>query len=197
MKKKYDISLDEIKDLLSQEEGPVPSAEEVRQTEEALLQYASAHAKTPPAELRQKILNKIKALKSQSAQRQQLQLDKLPLLEDNSNWLDWEEAVQGIEPPPDFENVHLHPLESNERRDLFVAWVKQEVPEEVHYDILESFVLLEGTCECHISDEQGNTRIVRMGPGDYIAMQVGETHDIVITSMKPAKAILQWVKLAA
>ncbi len=197
MKKKYDIALDEIKDLLSQEEGPVPSGEEIRQTEEALLQFAHAHAKTPPAALREKILAKINALKSQSSQRQKLDLDKLPLLEDNSNWLDWEEAVQGIEPPPDFENVHLHPLESNDRRDLFVAWVKQEVPEEVHFDILESFVLLEGTCECHISDEQGNTRTVRMGPGDYIAMQVGETHDIVITSLKPAKAILQWVKLAA
>jgi mannose-6-phosphate isomerase-like protein (cupin superfamily) len=75
--------------------------------------------------------------------------------------------------------------------------VKEMVDEEVHYDILESFVLLEGSCECHITNEKGETRIVRMGQGDYISMKLGETHDIVITSSKPAKAILEWRKLAA
>ncbi len=36
-----------------------------------------------------------------------------------------------------------------------------------------------------------------MGQGDFITMQIGETHDLVITSRQPAKAILQWWKLAA
>jgi hypothetical protein len=35
-----------------------------------------------------------------------------------------------------------------------------------------------------------------MSEGDYIAFALGETHDIFITS-GPAKAILQWAKLAA
>lgn len=197
LKKKYDIALDELKDLLSDREGYVPSAEEINETEEALLRYAKAHAKAPPATLRNKILGKITALQARSANHQKLDLGNLPMLDETSSWPDWEEAVQGIEPPGEFENIHLHSLESSEKRDLFVAWVKQEVPEEVHHDILESFLILEGSCECHITDEKGSTRIVRMGQGDFITMQVGETHDIVITSLKPVKAILQWRKIAA
>lgn len=119
------------------------------------------------------------------------------MLEETANWLDWQEATQGISPPEFFENIYLHPLESSEKRELFVIWVKEFVETEVHHDLLESFLILEGACECHITDEKGNTRIVRMGQGDFITMQLGETHDIRITSPEPAKAILQWKKLVA
>ncbi len=115
----------------------------------------------------------------------------------NANWLEWQAVLEGIEPPAEFDNIHLHTLESNDKRELFVAWVKEMVDEEVHHDILESFMLLEGSCECHITNEKGGTRIVRMSQGDFISMKLGETHDIVITSLKPAKAILEWRKVAA
>ena len=121
--------------------------------------------------------------------------DNLPLLTSSSNWLEWKEVAEGIAPPEDYENIHLHTLESSENRELFIAWVKEYVPEEVHYDLLESFLILEGSCKCYITGEAGHTRTVRLGPGDFIAMQTGETHDIRITSEQPAKAILQWVKL--
>lgn len=147
--------------------------------------------------MRKKILDKISTLAAQNYQYNPLEINNLPHLNECANWLDWEEAVQGIEPPADFENIHLHPLESNEKRELFVAWVKEFVEEEVHHDLLESFLILEGSCECHITDERGNARIVRLGQGDYIRMELGETHDLHITSLRPTKAILQWEKVAA
>jgi hypothetical protein len=45
----------------------------------------------------------------------------------------------------------MHTLEENEERELFVAWVKEFIPEEVHTDVLESFLILEGSCTCYIT----------------------------------------------
>ena len=197
MKNNKEISHKNIKDWLKEDPGTQPSDTEIHQTEDALIAFAGAHATEPPPDLREKILGKLTRLNALRKQRQHLDPGHLPLLEESATFLDWQAAVAGIEPPEDFENIHLHTLESNEKRELFVAWVKEYVEEEVHYDLLESFLILEGACECHITGEDGNTRIVRMGQGDFITMQVGETHGIRITSLKPAKAILQWQKLAA
>lgn len=197
MKKKHDILIDQIRDWLKESPTDTPSEQEIRQTEDALLAFAKAHEETPPAELRSRILEKLHKLNHQKNHRQALDLNNLPLLEASSNWLDWQQAVACIEPPEDFEGIHLHTIESNEQRELFVVWVKDYVEEEVHYDLLESFLILEGTCECHITNEAGQSRTVRLGQGDFISIELGEKHDIRITSLEPTKAILQWKKLAS
>jgi mannose-6-phosphate isomerase-like protein (cupin superfamily) len=197
LKNYNEITWQLLEEWLAETPGEPVSPAAIMEAEETFLNYAKAHSLAPPAFLREKILAKINELDAPQSHRAKLQLDQLPLLADNSNWLDWQEAVIGIEPPAEFENIHLHPLESNEKRELFVAWVKEMVEEEVHTDILESFLILEGSCECHVTDLKGETRIVRLGQGDTITLQIGEIHDIVITSLKPTKAILEWRKMAA
>ncbi len=195
MKKSIDINRDTINEWLN--ESSSPGKEELKQAEEALNRFASAYAVRPDPGLKDKVMDKIKSLNAEYQNKQHLSFEDLPLLSETSNWMEWEELVKDIQPPQHFEGIHLHSLESSDKRELFVAWVKEYIEEEVHFDILESFILLEGTCECHITDAQGNARVVRMGVGDYITMQVGETHDVIITSLEPAKAILQWMKLSA
>jgi mannose-6-phosphate isomerase-like protein (cupin superfamily) len=197
LKNNNDISRERLVDWLTENPEKPATTEQVVEAEDALINYAKAHSLAPPDFLRERILAKLTALDTQANTRKKLQIDNLPLLTDNVNWLDWKELVEGIEPPDNFDNIHLHSIESNDKRELFVAWVKEMVEEEVHDDLLESFLILEGSCECHISNEKGETRIVRLGQGDSITMQIGETHDIVITSLQPAKAILEWRKLAA
>lgn len=195
-RRRYELGRKEIEDWLNQpdQEDSFLSAE---QAEDALVQYAQAHALTPPAGLKDSIMERIRLLNAQQSAQQALDLNNLPFLDASSNWLEWQAAVADIQPPDEYEDIHMHTLESNEKRDLFVIWVKQFVPEEVHHDLLESFMILEGSCECYITNEVGETRTVRLGAGEFITMQLGETHDIHITSEKPAKAILQWHKLAA
>lgn len=195
LKKKNDILKSDIRQWL--EDTPSPSEFEIQQTEDAILRFAAAHAVTPDPGLKNKILDKIKALNFNKNNRKPLSLDNLPILDETTNWMDWQEVIKEIHPPEDFDGIYLHSLVSSPQRELFVAWVKEYVAEEVHTDIIESFVLLEGTCECHITDVDGNARVVRMAAGDFITMRTGETHDVIITSLEPAKAILQWMKLSA
>jgi mannose-6-phosphate isomerase-like protein (cupin superfamily) len=192
-----DISLQGLSQDLTDEQGNHPTVTDVEQTEAALLAFAELHAVKPPLSMRDKILGNLQKLKSLEENRQSFTLNNLPILTPNANWLDWEAAVKDIEPTADFEGVYMHLLENNEQRELNLAWVQYEVPEEVHHDVLESFILLEGTCECHIFEENGHCRVVKMRTGDYISFKIGEVHDIQITSAKPAKAILQWLKIAA
>ncbi|RMF25680.1 MAG: cupin domain-containing protein [Bacteroidetes bacterium] len=164
--------------------------------EEALIHFARAHAVPPPPKLKESILNKIRSLKSQLGQRRQLALESLPRLTEHPNYFDWFELTASLQPPEDYD-VHLHPLERTPRRDLFVVWARAPIPEEVHHDLLESFLILEGTCACRIRDENGSSRIVKLGPGDLLSLEKGETHDIYITSAQPVKAILEWWYSAA
>ncbi|MBV6426646.1 MAG: hypothetical protein KIPDCIKN_01159 [Haliscomenobacter sp.] len=196
-KKNYDITREEFRTWLSENRDSLPDTDDVAGAEEALLAFASAHRIDPPDDLRNKILGNISQLNEQKRQRRPFHSGQLPPLDENPNLLDWSEAVAGINPPEQLDNIYLHTLESDDQRELFVAWVRELVEEEVHHDLLESFLILEGACECHITDPQGVTRLVRMRPGDFITMQLGETHNILVTSAEPVKAILQWKKLAA
>jgi len=197
LKNKHDIAPAEIKNLLTDENEIRPNMLEVQQTEAALVNFAEAHSVPAPSQLRAKILGKISEFETHKRTQAKLELSQLPALDNAANWLAWQDAVAGIEPPANFKNIHLHTIESNEKRELFVAWVKEFVPEEVHHDVVESFLILEGSCECHITNQKGETRIVRLGQGDFYSMEPEETHDIIITSLQPAKAIIEWRKLAA
>jgi mannose-6-phosphate isomerase-like protein (cupin superfamily) len=195
LKTKYDITQDHLAEWLGTDSPP--SQQDIEAMEDVMNQFASSHAMIPDTHLKNKILEKIQTLQYQRTHRTSLQLSQLPLLDASANVSDWQEVVKEFTPPATFEGIHLHTLESNDKRDLFVAWVKEYVEEEVHFDLVESFLLLEGTCECHITNDVGETRVIRMGVGDFITMPLGETHDIVITSLQPAKAILQWMKQSA
>jgi mannose-6-phosphate isomerase-like protein (cupin superfamily) len=197
LKNRRDLSLDSLNALLTDEKGNPPSADAVQQTEAALIALTRHQAQLPSVAVQNRILNKLKKLNLQAAHRQPFTLDNLPLLKPDSNWLDWEAAVRHIPPPDVYENIHLHPLESNEKRDLFVAWVQEFIPEEVHHDLLESFILLDGTCECWVwqEDNPDLKQHVRMQVGDFLEMKVGEIHDIQVTSPQPVRAILQWLKV--
>ena len=197
MKNRFNISRDLLSDIIKNDDVVNPSLKDIEQSEDALIAYAHLHAVVPPLSMRDKILGKIQKISDQQVNRHSFTLENAPLLTPKANWLDWVEAVKGIMPPNNIEGVYLHTFRNDDIAEMHLAWVIEEVPEEVHHDVLESFILLEGTCECHILNEDGSQRTVRMREGDYISFKIGEIHDIQITSSEPAKAILQWLKIAA
>ncbi len=192
MKKEHHINREEIANWLEE-----TSKEQIQITENALNTLAKSQAILPSPKIKSRILEKLKDLNQKRREQGPIDLLNPPLITENSNLQDWLLATKNMHPPADFKDIHLEPIKSDQNVDMFVAWVSKMVPEEIHHDILESFMLLEGSCTCHITDPNGNTRLVHMQAGDHITMNIGETHDVIITSEKPAKAVLQWLKLAA
>lgn len=192
MKQGKDILTKDISEWLEND-----SNDHLKATEFALSEFARSQAIQPPSRIKSKILNQISELNDKRKSQGKIDLSNPPMISKDSNLYDWLEASQNMQIPKNFEDIHLEPILRNEKCEMFIAWVAKMVPEEVHDDILESFLLLEGSCTCHISDSKGQLRIVNMQAGDFITMNLGETHDLVITSEKPAKAVLQWLKVAA
>ncbi len=193
--KKSDISHDSFKTWLDKVSSMPENLNEA--TEQAIIRFAEAHAIAPPSSLKQMILQKVKMLHAAESNQQPLDINALPLLSADSNWIDWQTCVQHISPPDSFDDVFLHTLEVSPQRKLFIVWVKEYIDEEVHYDLVESFLILEGSCECRVLDANGDTRVVRMSAGDFLEIPVGKPHNIIITSLQPVKAILQCESIRA
>lgn len=170
---------------------------EIQHTEEALIQYALAHSITPPQQNKSRILERLKQEKQSPSFMGNKEKNPFPLLGVYSKMEDWIPLIGDHPGPQEFEGIHMEPLYKDSRIELNLVWVKDMVPEEVHQDVMESFLLLEGSCSCTIEQKDGNTRTVHMKPGDFIALELGERHDIRVTSPYPAKAILQWLSIAA
>ncbi len=193
------FSPDLIKVLLQDEHGHEPSTEEISGTERALDLYAHAHAKDPSESLKERIKAKMAKLNHLSRNRTPFTLNNIPMLTSDANLFDWEQAVAHIQPPVEYDNIHMEVLVSDETRDLLLGWSKEIIPEEVHDDLIESFIVLEGSCECHIwrDDDRSFNKVVHMQTGDFLQLNIGESHDIITTSAVPVKAILQRLKVRA
>lgn len=166
---------------------------EIELVEKTLLKFAEAEAPNLPNSLKTNVLDKIFVLETAFPK---IDLATPPRLETALDRHAWARATAQILAPDDLENIHLYPIRDDSSVQMFVAFVRKEVEEEVHHDLLESFLILEGSCECLVLDEKGGSRLVRLEAGDHISFKIGETHTIKITSAQPVKAILQWAAAA-
>lgn len=104
----------------------------------------------------------------------------------------WNRLVGGVIPPASYDNIFVHSLFADDNRELSLIWAKELVPNEIHTNEQESFFLLDGTVDCHIGDE-----ITAMKRGEFMEIPLYSAHHVVVTSDRPAKAILSRVKLGA
>ena len=81
-----------------------------------------------------------------------IKLQRFVPISKHSNYLDWNKLINGIQPPAKFD-LHLHELYRDGKKSLFVLWIKDSIPEEVHKDTYESVLLLNGTCQGKLNDQ--------------------------------------------
>lgn len=86
--------------------------------------------------------------------------------------------------------IHLIPIQIEEKMHQFLAWVKEGVVEEIHTEMVESFLLLKGTCMCQIGD-----RFVLLEAGSFLEIPLNQPHSIKVTSPDGIFAILQRIYL--
>jgi mannose-6-phosphate isomerase-like protein (cupin superfamily) len=137
--------------------------------------------------LKDKVLQTLANLQTEA----QADLDNLPKLNRYSELSLWQNLVKDIAPPADFENIYTHILKKTPESVFCVVWVKNSVPEEEHHHLQENFLILEGTCD-FITDNQ----TFRFGEGDFVAVP-DKPHEVVVTSTKPLKFVIQRTKISA
>lgn len=155
-------------------------AAERRSIEQALLRRAEELAVPPPAPLQDQIWHLLNNLNKEK----QFNLSDLPLINRFSDYKNWLRIVQPLLPPKQEEDRILTVLQQTDKLVQMLVLSKTDFRNEVHVHEYESFIILEGECECTIGDH-----VFRLGPGGFTEIPLYTDHDVRIIT--PVTAILQ------
>jgi mannose-6-phosphate isomerase-like protein (cupin superfamily) len=139
---------------------------------EALNAYSCSDQVKPPERLKDQIWQTLENLQ----QEELMAISNLPLLNKYSDKNNWLKIVKPLlaEKPAD-KKIFIRVLREDEEIFQSLIWTKVDYPDEVHDDLQECFMILEGACECYVGDE-----VIKMGPGDYFEIPMHLHHDIKV-----------------
>ena len=168
-----DVSENERREISALAEKHAEIQQEIQELEMALEGYAKAHAVKPPAAAQSKLMAKVQA---------------------ETRFARWIEKASKIQTPEvsSYDHLFSKTLEKDEVNCVMLVWAKKGLPEELHTDLLETFWVLEGSCDCFIGDQKTS-----MKPGDKMEIPLHIKHSVVVTSSQPLKVIFQQYKLTA
>jgi mannose-6-phosphate isomerase-like protein (cupin superfamily) len=163
--------------------------QQIKEMEEALTSYSHVNR---AATLKESILNTLSLLPPVT----KIDIANPPLINRNSDIADWNEAIAHIEPENDHGSIKTSFITTTPELQLCVAWLFNRLDEDEHHEdeFEESFLILEGSCECNIGG-----KIFRLKAGDYLDIPFNTHHTITSTSPQGGyvKAIIQRKKTAA
>jgi len=94
-------------------------------------------------------------------------------------------ALDSIQPPANYENVHVVKIAEDSLQSVFIIWIKKDVKGHFHQFHTENIVVLEGKAEMLFN---GKRIIVKKG--DYLNIPKGTRHSVEkVFTRKPLKVI--------
>ena len=136
--------------------------------------------------IKSRLFAEIQAVDKSQADR----LSGLDLINPYSDIDMWKARCEGLAPKEDFDNIFLVPIRQDAKIQQFAAWVKSYVEEEVHTDLIESFILLNGNCTCQVGEIS-----YTLSAGDFLEIPLFSPHSVEVSSDGPVHAILQRIYL--
>jgi mannose-6-phosphate isomerase-like protein (cupin superfamily) len=159
---------------------------ELSRLQGALEGYAQAHAHAPRPGLKQRVLDVLDNL----AKEAQLSEGNLPLINQFTDSRQWLRYVDPMQPAALNSETVMVTLREDEKVIQMAVWTDINIPDEEHDDLQESFIILEGECECYVGD-----KVYRLKAGDFLEIPLHQHHDVQLISTKVV-AILQRIKVA-
>ncbi len=158
---------------------------ELLQMQRALEKFAESVGRKPAAEVQQTIWGTLENINKEKAG----DLSDLPLLNKYSDHNNWKHIVKSLMPSRIPDERIVFPLrDANGVMQLLII-SRTDVEEEVHEHERESFLILEGECECHIGDDTW-----RLGPGGFLEIPLHKNHNVKVISPYVV-AVLQHVAI--
>lgn len=153
----------------------------------SLEQYAGAFSKELPAGLKEKTLSLLDNLSLEK----NAAADKFPLLNRFATRENWLRIIKPLLPDELKGNMFSKILRDDAQVFQTVLWLKTDYPDEVHDDLNECFMILEGECECHVEG-----KVIKLGPGGFFDVPLHAHHDVKVTR-GPVLAVIQRLKASA
>jgi len=158
---------------------------ELSEIENALMQYAQAHRVDADPTTKPLML-------AQANYMERISLGEIPtdppLLTNDSKIIDYSEWLdrEDLQKPDEFAGMHGYIIGASEEKTTLIVWLEHGAPDETHTDELESFLIVEGTCNIVVGDTNNS-----LGPGDVFTIPLHINHRVEVTSSFPCKIILE------
>ena len=153
----------------------------------SLENYAFSYQEKPSVNLKDRIWQTIDNITIEEKET----LLTLPILNRFSDKEHWKKIIEPILKHKNLsEEMFIRVLRDDETVLQTLIWTRVNYPDEVHDDLQESFMILEGECECFIGDS-----VIKMIPGDFLEIPLHTHHDVKLVSSH-VLAIIQRRKVA-
>lgn len=158
---------------------------ELKNIRAAIDHFADDIAVTTPAEMQDNIWDKLDNINKERTG----DINALPVVNKYSDHNNWKRIVAPFMP----QTIPAERIARTLRHSGGVTQVliisTTDVEEEVHEHEQESFIILEGECECYVGDN-----VIRLGPGGFIDIPLHVNHNVKILSPYVV-AVLQHVAI--
>jgi mannose-6-phosphate isomerase-like protein (cupin superfamily) len=151
-----------------------------------LEQRLCKQSKALPESLKSKTLHLLHNLKVE----QEGDLNEKPMLNKYSDYRDWLRLVQPLLPEELDQDIFIHEIHKDDHVSQTLIWTAVDYPDELHTDVHESFIILQGTCRCYIDGDA-----IELGPGGYLEIPLHKHHDVQVLQ-SPVLAVVQRLKVA-
>ena len=151
--------------------------------------YAKGHGIKPPTETKAQIWETLQNLERE----EKMDLQNLPLINKYSDHNHWLSVVKPLLPAEIGETKFLKVITHTPKVLQILAKSSSYFEDEIHTDEMESFIILEGECECTIGQGEG-AKIIHLKPGGYIEIPLHEHHDVRILTPS-VTAIIQRIAI--
>ena len=158
---------------------------EIQEIELCFAKYAQAHDVTPnPTEKPMLMAVLAYKLRLESGEA----LSNPPLINSKSKISDYSEWLDNpvLQEPDAYDKMHGHIIGASEENKMLIVWLTDGAPPETHTDELETFLIVEGTCDITIGDDMHS-----LVPGDILSIPLHISHHVKVTSDTACKIILQ------
>ncbi|MEO6849476.1 MAG: cupin domain-containing protein [Mucilaginibacter sp.] len=136
--------------------------------ETAMEQVALKTAVAPRAGLKKELMNTLFGT-------QVLDLANLPFTDATSDLDAWLSALAHLIPDEHVTDFYHHLLRQDDLVTQSLVISKVNIPDETHEDVIESFFILEGRCECVIDNKS-----YILNAGDFLEIPLHQHHDVVL-----------------
>ncbi len=147
--------------------------------------YAATNARQPDPMIQPMLMARIDYL---NRMKNGEQPSYPPALHAGSKVIDYKEWLnrKDLEPEEPVVDLYGSILGSTRELTTILVWMKNGAPPETHTDELESFLIVEGTCDITVG-----TDVHHLKPGDMLTIPLHVPHHVRVTSESACKIILQ------
>ena len=157
---------------------------ELRSIALSLQRYAETYAKWPGETLQEKIWQTLENLNKEK----KMEANDLPLINKFTNYKQWLHMVSSMIPEGLPEERICKVLRKDDDVMQLLLVSATDFEEELHEDLHESFIILEGRCECYVGDQA-----FQLEAGGFTQIPLHVAHDVKLLTPRVV-AILQRIR---